>query len=139
MEAKGSQTYHDNFTKHTTFSDASSASRASAQSQKGCLILAASKQIGEWQSSLVSPLMWYCRKIARVAGSTLASETYAPSGSVDLLSCCGFSGTGFVNPVQPGKTLGPETCRCQCPGAFAVVDCKGLHDLSQKTTIFLYL
>jgi len=69
-----------------SFSDASFATRAKATSQKGCLILAASKQIGEWQASDISPLVWYSRKIARVVGSTLASETYALSGSIDLLS-----------------------------------------------------
>ena len=57
-----------------SFSDASFATRSKSQSQKGCLILAASKQIGEWQASDVSPLMWYSRKIARVVASTLASS-----------------------------------------------------------------
>ena len=67
-----------------SFSDASFATRANSQSQKGCLIMAASKQIGEWQSSDASPLIWYSRKIARVVASTLASEAYALSGSVDF-------------------------------------------------------
>ena len=48
-----------------SFSDASFANRANAQSQKGCLILASSKQIGDWKASDISPLLWYSRKIAR--------------------------------------------------------------------------
>lgn len=59
-----------------SFSDAAFANRANSQSQKGCLILAASKSIGEWKASDVSPLIWYSRKIARVVASTLASEAY---------------------------------------------------------------
>jgi hypothetical protein len=116
-----------------SFSDASFANRANAQSQKGCLILAASKQIGEWQSSLVSPLMWYSRKIARVVGSTLASETYALSGSVDLLSWLRIHWTWICQPSSAWKD--PETCLSQSPEAYAVVDCKSLYDLIQKTTI----
>ena len=116
-----------------SFSDASFANRANAQSQKGCLILAASKQIGEWQSSLVSPLMWYSRKIARVVGSTLASETYALSGSVDLLSWLRIHWAWICQPSSAWKD--PETCLSQSPEAYAVVDCKSLYDLIQKTTI----
>eukprot|EP00435_Cladocopium_sp_Y103_P060955 s399_g22.t1 len=116
-----------------SFSDASFANRANSQSQKGCLILAASKQIGEWQSSLVSPLMWYSRKIARVVGSTLASETYALSGAVDLLSWLRIHWDWICNPSSKWKE--PESCLAQAPEAYAVVDCKSLYDLIQKTTI----
>eukprot|EP00435_Cladocopium_sp_Y103_P063659 s40_g25.t1 len=116
-----------------SFSDASFANRANAQSQKGCLILAASKQIGEWQSSLVSPLLWYSRKIARVVGSTLASETYALSGAVDLLSWLRIHWDWICQPSSRWKE--PETCLSKAPEAYAVVDCKSLYDLIQKTTI----
>ena len=116
-----------------SFSDASFANRANAQSQKGCLILAASKQIGEWKSSEVSPLIWYSRKIARVVGSTLASETYALSGSVDLLSWMRIHWAWLLNPSDGWKD--PEKYLATTPEAFAVVDCKSLYDLIQKTNI----
>eukprot|EP00435_Cladocopium_sp_Y103_P032729 s2065_g8.t1 len=116
-----------------SFSDASFATRANSQSQKGCLILAASKEIGEWQSSTVSPLIWYSRKIARVVGSTLASETYALSGSVDLLSWLRIQWSWFCQPSDLWKD--PEKCLSACPEAFAIVDCKSLYDLIQKTTV----
>eukprot|EP00435_Cladocopium_sp_Y103_P069341 s209_g33.t1 len=116
-----------------SFSDASFATRANSQSQKGCLILAASKEIGEWQSSMVSPLIWYSRKIARVVGSTLASETYALSGSVDLLSWLRIQWSWFCQPSELWKD--PEKCLSECPEAFAIVDCKSLYDLIQKTTV----
>ena len=116
-----------------SFSDASFANRANSQSQKGCLILAASKQIGEWQSSDVSPLIWYSRKIARVVGSTLASEAYALSGSVDLLSWLRIHWSWICNPSDQWKQ--PEQCLQKAPPAYAVVDCKSLYDLIQKTTI----
>eukprot|EP00435_Cladocopium_sp_Y103_P054548 s1984_g17.t1 len=116
-----------------SFSDASFATRANSQSQKGCLILAASKEIGEWQSSPVSPLLWYSRKIARVVGSTLASETYALSGSVDLLSWLRVQWSWLCQPSDAWKN--PDKCLSQCPEAFAIVDCKSLYDLIQKTTV----
>ena len=116
-----------------SFSDASFANRANSQSQKGCLILAGSKQIGEWQASDVSPLMWYSRKIARVVGSTLASEAYALSGSVDLLSWIRIHWMWICNPTDAWKK--PEACLQSIPPAYAVVDCKSLYDLIQKTTI----
>ena len=116
-----------------SFSDASFASRANAQSQKGCLILAASKCIGEWQASSVSPLLWYSRKIARVVASTLASEAYALSGAVDLFSWIRIHWSWMCQPSNEWKN--PEQSLSKGPEAYAVVDCKSLYDLIQKTTI----
>ena len=116
-----------------SFSDAAFANRANSQSQKGCLILAASKTIGEWKASEVSPLIWYSRKISRVVASTLASEAYALSGSVDLLSWLRIQWSWLCQPSSLWKT--PERCLQQCPEAYAVVDCKSLYDLIQKTTV----
>ena len=116
-----------------SFSDASFATRANSQSQKGCLIMAASKQIGEWQSSDASPLIWYSRKIARVVASTLASEAYALSGSVDLLTWVRIHWEWLINPSSSWQN--PEACLSKCPEAYAVVDCKSLYDLIQKTTV----
>ena len=116
-----------------SFSDASFATRANSQSQKGCLIMAASKQIGNWQASEASPLIWYSKKISRVVASTLASEAYALSGSVDLLSWVRIHWSWICQPHDNWKR--PEQCLQQCPEAYAVVDCKSLYDLIQKTTI----
>jgi len=116
-----------------SFSDAAFANRANSQSQKGCLILAASKSIGEWKASDVSPLIWYSRKIARVVASTLASEAYALSGSVDLLSWLRVQWSWLCQPSHEWKN--PEKCLADSPEAYAVVDCKSLYDLIQKTTI----
>eukprot|EP00435_Cladocopium_sp_Y103_P074513 s963_g49.t1 len=116
-----------------SFSDASFATRANAQSQKGCLILAASKSIGEWQASDVSPLLWYSRKIARVVSSTLASEAYALSGAVDLLSWIRIHWSWICQPSSDWKN--PEQALAKSSEAYAVVDCKSLYDLIQKTTI----
>ena len=116
-----------------SFSDASFANRANSQSQKGCLILASSKHIGEWQASEISPLLWYSRKIARVVGSTLASETYALSGSVDLLSWLRIHWSWLLKPSEEWKN--PEKYLAQSPEAYAVVDCKSLYDLIQKTNV----
>ena len=116
-----------------SFSDASFATRANSQSQKGCLIMAASKQIGNWQASDASPLIWYSKKISRVVASTLASEAYALSGSVDLLSWVRIHWSWICQPHDNWKR--PEQCLKQCPEAYAVVDCKSLYDLIQKTTV----
>ena len=116
-----------------SFSDASFATRANSQSQKGCLLMATSKQIGQWQSSDASPLVWYSKKISRVVASTLASEAYAMSGAVDLLSWVRIHWSWLCNPHERWKT--PEVCLKECPEAYSVVDCKSLYDLIEKTTI----
>ena len=116
-----------------SFSDASFATRANSQSQKGCLLMATSKQIGQWQSSEASPLVWYSKKISRVVGSTLASEAYAMSGAVDLLSWVRIHWSWICNPHDQWKN--PERCLQNSPEAYSVVDCKSLYDLIQKTTI----
>ncbi len=116
-----------------SFSDASFATRANAQSQKGCLIMAASKEIGEWQASTVSPLMWYSKKIARVVGSTLASESYALSGAIDLLGWMRLHWEWLKCPSDAWRN--PSQCLSQSPEAFAIIDCKSLYDLIQKTNI----
>ena len=116
-----------------SFSDASFATRANSQSQTGCLIMATSKQIGDWQSSEASPLIWYSRKIARVVASTLASEAYALSGSVDLLTWIRIHWNWLMNPSNAWQN--PEVSLSKCPEAYSVVDCKSLYDLIQKTTV----
>ena len=55
-----------------------------ANSQKGCLIMATADGVDQEKSSLVSPLVWFSKKINRVVASTLASETYALSWSLRL-------------------------------------------------------
>ena len=116
-----------------SFSDASFATRSNAQSQKGCLILTTSETIGEWQSSDVSPIFWYSKKIARVVPSTLASEAYALSGALDVLSWLRLQWDWLCNPSHRWKD--PLTCLQQCPKAYAVVDCRSLYDLLQKTIV----
>ena len=116
-----------------SFSDASFATRSNAQSQKGCLILTTSETIGEWQSSDVSPMFWYSKKIARVVPSTLASEAYALSGALDVLSWLRLQWDWLCGPSHRWKD--PLTCLQQCPKAYAVVDCKSLYDLLQKTIV----
>ena len=116
-----------------SFSDASFATRSNAQSQKGCLILTASEAIGEWQSSDVSPMFWYSKKIARVVPSTLASEAYALSGALDVLSWLRLQWDWLCCPSSRWKD--PLKCLQQCPKAYAVVDCKSLYDLLQKTIV----
>eukprot|EP00435_Cladocopium_sp_Y103_P027554 s1421_g6.t2 len=57
------------------YSDASFASRAKQQSQKG--------DIFHQKSAMASPLVWYSKKIERVVASTLAAETFALSSAED--------------------------------------------------------
>ena len=76
-----------------SFSDAAFATREKAHSQKGCLILATTDDIDQLQSSHVSPLIWFSKKINRVVASTLASETYALSGD-SWISWVGHDCTG---------------------------------------------
>jgi hypothetical protein len=116
-----------------SFSDAAFATREKANSQKGCLILATTEEIDKTQMSAVSPLVWFSKKISRVVSSTLASETYALSGALDLLSWMRLHWAWMLNPNLEWQT--PEITLKKLPPAFAVVDCKSLYDLLQKTSI----
>lgn len=116
-----------------SFSDAAFATREKAHSQKGCLILATSDEIDSQRSAPVSPLVWFSKKINRVVSSTLASETYALSGALDLLSWTRLHWAWLCDPQTKWKT--PDETLAQLPPAFAVVDCKSLFDLLQKTSV----
>ena len=116
-----------------SYSDAAFATREKANSQKGCMILATTHQIDQVQSARVSPLMWYSKKISRVVASTLASETYALSGALDLLSWIRIHWAWIICPHIRWQK--PEETLTQLPPAFAVVDCKSLYDLLQKTSV----
>ena len=63
----------------------------------------------------------------------MASEVYALSGSVDLLSWLRIQRSRLCQPSHEWKN--PEKCLANSPEAYAVVDCKSLYDLIQKTTI----
>ena len=116
-----------------SYSDAAFATREKANSQKGCLILATTEDVDQEKSSKVSPLVWFSKKINRVVSSTLASETYALSGALDLLSWTRMHWAWMINPALAWKET--ETTLKALPTAYAVVDCKSLYDLLQKTSI----
>ena len=63
----------------------------------------------------------------------MASETYALSGSVDLLTWIRIHWQWLNNPSNAWQS--PEKYLSDCPEAYAVVDCKSLYDLIQKTTV----
>ena len=74
--------------------------------------------------------MWYSRKIARVVGSTLPSETYALSGSIDLLSWIRLQWSWMNSPSNDWKQ--PEAALSKCAEAYAVVDCKSLYAFKRQ-------
>ena len=114
-------------------SDAAFASREKAHSQKGCIIFATDNTIDLDQAAPISPITWFSKKINRVVGSTLASETFALSGALDILSWIRLHWSWMVKPDTPWKD--PETTLAALPKAYAIVDCKSLYDLLQKTSI----
>ena len=63
----------------------------------------------------------------------MASETYALSGALDRLSWTRMHWAWINNPQINWRQ--PETTLKTLPQAFAVVDCKSLFDLLQKTSI----
>ena len=113
------------------FSDASFASESNPSSQKGELIMAASKEILDQQQSQVNPLAWSSKKIQRTVNSTLAAETMALSGALDHLSWLRLAWGWLV--CQQLDWRKPETALSKLPEAVAVVDCKSLYDLLLKT------
>ena len=115
-----------------SYSDASFASRAKQQSQKGGLFLAVHSDVFLQKSALASPLTWYSKKIDRVVASTLAAETYALSSAVDMTDWIRLMWAWLRNPTVPWKD--PERVWQMEPPSIAVVDCKSLYDVITKNT-----
>ena len=116
-----------------SYSDAAFATREKAHSQRGCLILATTEEIDRSLQASVSPLVWNSKKISRVVSSTLASETYALSGALDTLNWIRLHWGWLNNPKLEWQK--PDVVFPTLPLAFAVVDCKSLFDLLQKTSV----
>ena len=116
-----------------SYSDAAFATREKAHSQRGCLILATTEEIDQSLQAPVSPLIWTSKKISRVVSSTLASETYALSGALDTLNWIRLHWGWLNDPNLVWQK--PDVIFPQLPMAFAVVDCKSLFDLLQKTSV----
>lgn len=115
-----------------SFSDASFASREKQQSQKGCLIVATNQKISKREETVGNPLLWYSKKVNRVVGSTLAAETYALSNAVDLVEWVRIVWAWMCNPKV--KWQAPEEALKDITPSIAVVDCKSLYDVINKTT-----
>lgn len=115
-----------------SYSDASFATRAKQQSQKGGLFLATHADILQQKPALSSPIMWYSKKIDRVVASTLAAETYALSSAVDMTGWIRLAWEWICNPFIPWKT--PEAIWKQSPESLPVMDCKSLYDVLVKNT-----
>ena len=107
--------------------------RGTKPTPRGTFILATTPGVDDNHGSKVSPIVWCSKKIARVVASTLASETYALSGALDQVSWIRLHWNWMIDPLtvwnKPSETLP------QLPPAYAVVDCKSLYDLLQKTTV----
>ena len=107
--------------------------RGTKPTPRGTFILATTPGVDDNHGSKVSPIVWCSKKIARVVASTLASETYALSGALDQVSWIRLHWNWMIDPStvwnKPSETLP------QLPPAYAVVDCKSLYDLLQKTTV----
>ena len=115
-----------------SFSDASFASREKQQSQKACLIVATNQKISKREETVGNPLLWYSKKVNRVVGSTLAAETYALSNAVDLVEWVRIVWAWMCNPKL--KWQEPEEALKDITPSIAVVDCKSLYDVINKTT-----
>ena len=115
-----------------SYSDASFASRAKQQSQKGGLFLAVQADVFQQKSAVASPLTWHSKKIDRVVASTLASETYALSNVVDTTNWLRLMWEWLRNPLINWRK--PEEVWKKAPPSIAVMDCKSLYDVLVKNT-----
>ena len=100
------------------------------QSQKGSLILAAHEDVFHQKVACASPLSWSSKKIDRVVASTLASESFALSHTVDALNWIRLAWVWIRNPSTPWQKP-EEVWKSAYPG-IAVVDCKSLYDVISK-------
>ena len=95
--------------------------------------MATTDGVDQGKTTPVSPLLWFSKNINRVVSSTLASETCALSGALDLLSWTRMHWAWIQNAQIPWNSI--EVTLKNLPLAYAVVDCKSLFDLLQKTSI----
>ena len=109
------------------YSDASFATREKQQSQNGSLILATDKDIFHQKIACASSITWSSKKIDRVVASTLASETFALSHTIDALNCIRLAWKWIRNPSVPWQKL--EEVWKHAPPGIAVMDCKSLYDV----------
>ena len=116
-----------------TYSDASFATREKQQSQKGCIVLMAHKDITHQKEALASPITWHSKKINRVVASTLTAETYALSHAVDSGEWLRLLWHWMKCPSLDWKQ--PEITLRDLPDSIAVVDCKSLYDVITKNTM----
>ncbi len=116
-----------------TYSDASFATREKQQSQKGCMVLVAHKDIIDQKEAIASPMSWHSKKINRVVASTLAAETYALSHAVDSGEWLRLLWHWMKFPSLNWKQ--PEISLRDMPASVAVVDCKSLYDVITKNTM----
>ena len=112
------------------YSDASFATRAKSQSQRGCLILAVHKDIERRKPAKSSPLLWASKRVSRVVSSTLAAETYALSSAVDWLDWIRMCWAWITQPTTAWQK--PLETLPSLPRGMSIVDCKSLYDLIIK-------
>ena len=115
------------------FSDASFATCRELSSRQGQIIFATDRRILDNQPSVVCPMAWSSRKIARVVRSTLSAEAVALSSCLDRLSWIRLFWKWLVDPsidlTDPSRVLSEDH-----PAAVAT-DCKSVYDIATRTSV----
>lgn len=123
---------HESEVTFCAFSDASIESSSGAPSRQGTLIFATNGRLVVNQRSVICPMAWSSRKIARVSRSTPSAEAVALGSTLDRLTWIRILWQWLKNPAvdwaDPSKVL------ANSPQALVATDCKSVYDISTKTS-----
>ena len=113
-------------------SDAAWGVRPDGSSQGGYLVYATSHALHKGQEAPVGVIEWKSWKLTRKCRSSLAAESQAMAGTVDMLNFVRLFFADCLHPVgidlrRPDEVLKllPESC--------AITDCKSLYDAWERT------
>ena len=118
---------------YCTFSDASFATSRDSNSYQGTLVFATDWRMLANERSVIIPVAWSSKKIARVVRSTLSAEVVSLCCSLDRMSWIRLIWEWMKDPSV--NIACPEQVLQRAPQASLVTDCKSAYDVSTKTAI----
>ena len=118
---------------YCAFSDASFATNKDSNSYQGTFIVMTDWRMLNNERTVIAPVAWISKKVARVVRSTLSAEVVSLCGSVDHLSWIRLFWEWLKDPSI--NIADPEAILQKAPRAALVTDCKSAYDVATKTAI----
>ena len=116
-----------------SFGDASFASAKQLSAQQGFFMMACAQSLARNETTEFSPVVWHSKQIGRVVRSTLSTEAYSMSSSLDKLTWIrtmwGYIKSPDFDWSKPELSLKRE------PKGLMITDCKSLYHLITKNAV----